>query len=307
MAAILAQSDRRGRIRPGRTRRVLVLDEDAWCRAIANGALRAHGHRVFCMGASETAVGIAREMMPDLVLADVSLPLLELAPLDECRRTDSTRVERFPRVSPSYAILRALEADPVPNDRVVVLLKECVDGAGPASALRFGVLEYVVKPFTPRGLVERVENALATLPRAAEAPRAVARLRDEPAFDGHIGFVGVTAILEMLHLNQLSGVVTFRTAANHSAEIVFREGEIAAAATSSGLEGVVAVYQVLAWTSGRFCFVPRDSTPKQHLGLNFEQVLLEGLRRLDESRRGALSQSLLGVGEKPSFFTTRES
>ena len=259
------------------------------------------------MEPSATAVGIAREMMPDLVLADVSLPLLELAPLDGCRRTDATRAERFPRVSSGYAILRALEADPVPTDRVVVLLRECPEGAGAAGTLRFGVLDYVVKPFTPRGLVEKLESVLATLPRVAEAPRAAVRLRDEPAIDGHIGFVGVTAILEMLHLNQLSGVVTFKTAGNLSAEVVFRDGEIAAAATSSGLDGVAAVYQLLTWTSGRFCFVPRDSSLKVRLGLPFEQILLEGLRRLDEGRRGALSQSLVGVAEAPSFFSTRES
>ena len=163
MSAVLARSDRRGRGGFGRARRLLVLEEDAWCRAIANGVLRAQGYRVVCMGASETAFGIAREMMPDLVLADVSLPLLALAPLDECRRTDPTRVERFPRVSPGYAILRALEADPVPTDRVVVLLNESLEGADPAGSLRFGVLDYVAKPFTPRGLVEKVENALATL------------------------------------------------------------------------------------------------------------------------------------------------
>src|SRR5262245_16672559 len=303
MSAFRAQFDRRRRGGLGQAQRLLVLDEDVWCRAIANGALQARGYRVACMGASETAVAIAREMMPDLVLADVSLPLLGLAPLDECRRTDGTRVERFPRVSPGYAILRALETDPAPNDRVVVQLRESLEAANPSGALRFGVLDYAPKPFTPRGLVDRVEAALATLPRMDAIPRAMARMLDEPAFDGHIGFVGVTAILEMLHLNQLSGVVTFKGTAQ-SAEISFSDGEIAAAVTSAGLEGVAAVYQVLTWSTGRFWFVPQDTSPKGRLGPSFEQVLLEGLRRLDEARRESLSPSLLGTRELPAFFST---
>ena len=306
MSAVGVNSERRGRGDFARTRRLLVIDDDAWCRAIANGALGAQGHRVISMGASDAVVGIARGMMPDLVLADVMLPYLELAPLRDYRHTDATHAERFPRVANGYAVLRALEADSVMVHRVVVLLKDNPEGAG-AEALRFGVVDYVVKPFTPRALVEKVESVLALLPKAPELARPAARTWDEPAIDGRIEFVGVTAILEMLHLNQLSGVVTFKGAGNLTAEVFFRDGEIDAAVMSGGLEGAAAVYRLLTWTSGRFWLVPKEPSHKKTLGLRFEQILLEGLRRLDESRRGPLSQSMRGLAEPPPFFPSRES
>lgn len=306
MSAVGVNSERRGRGGFARTRRLLVIDDDAWCRAIANGALGAQGHRVISMGASDAVVGIARGMMPDLVLADVMLPYLELAPLRDYRRTDATHAERFPRVANGYAVLRALEADSVMVHRVVVLLKDGPEGAS-GEALRCGVVDYVVKPFTPRALVEKVESVLALLPKAPELARPAARTWDEPAIDGRIEYVGVTAILEMLHLNQLSGVVTFKGAGNLTAEVFFRDGEIDAAVMSGGIEGAAAVYRLLTWTSGRFWLVPKEPSHKKTLGLPFEQILLEGLRRLDESRRGPRSQSMRGLAEPPPFFPSRES
>jgi CheY-like chemotaxis protein len=305
MSAVVAGSERRGRGAFARTRRLLVIDDDAWCRAIANGALGAQGHRVISMGASDAVVGIARGMMPDLVLADVMLPHLELAPLRDYRRTDATHAERFPRVANGYAVLRALEADSVMVHRVVVLLKDGPEGAS-GEALRFGVVDYVLKPFTPRALVEKVESVLALLPKGPESVRSP-RTWDEPAIDGRIEYVGVTAILEMLHLNQLSGVVTFKGAGNLTAEVFFRDGEIDAAVMSGGVEGAAAVYRLLTWTSGRFWLVPKEPSHKKSLGLRFEQILLEGLRRLDESRRGPLSQSMRGLAEPSPFFPSRES
>jgi hypothetical protein len=157
--------------------------------------------------------------------------------------------------------------------------------------------------------VERVESVLSLLPSGLEAPRPAARTWDEPAMDGHIEFVGVLAILEMLHLNQLSGIVTFRTAGNLSTEVVFRDGEIDAAVMSGGLEGEAAMYKLLTWTSGRFFFVPKQAPPRRRVALPFEQILLEGLRRLDESRRGSFNQPLRRVAPEPPppFFPSRES
>ena len=96
-------------------------------------------------------------------------------------------------------------------------------------------------------------------------------------------------------------------AGNLTAEVFFRDGEIDAAVMSGGLQGAAAVYRLLTWTSGRFWLVPKEPSHKKSLGLPFEQILLEGLRRLDESRRGPLSQSMRGLAEPPPFFPSRES
>jgi hypothetical protein len=65
-----------------------------------------------------------------------------------------------------------------------------------------------------------------------------------------------------------------------------RDGEIIAA-TVQELRGVEAVYAFLAWSRGKFRFVPGDPGPGAPLAQSLEHLLLEGCRRLDEYRRGA--------------------
>jgi hypothetical protein len=66
----------------------------------------------------------------------------------------------------------------------------------------------------------------------------------------------------------------------------FREGDIisATAAASSGAEGV---YAFLTWEKGSFKFTPGDPGEGASLAQTVEHLLLEGCRRLDESRKGA--------------------
>jgi len=48
---------------------------------------------------------------------------------------------------------------------------------------------------------------------------------------------------------------------------------------------VDAVYAFLGWESGRFQFTPGPVAGGSPLGGGFAQLVLEGCRRLDESRR----------------------
>ena len=75
MSADPVRPERRGAGWPGVLRRLLLVDQDTWCRGIADGVLRGRGYRVVCTGDLPTAVQIAREMLPDLVLVDVRLTL----------------------------------------------------------------------------------------------------------------------------------------------------------------------------------------------------------------------------------------
>src|SRR5262245_56573179 len=170
MSADPVRPERRGAGWPGVLRRLLLVDQDTWCRGIADGVLRGRGYRVVCTGDLPTAVQIAREMLPDLVLADVRLSLIEPVPVQQRRRTDRAVLEPSPRLTNGYAVLRPLENDPGLASCPVVLFREPREaedafGGGP----RFGVPDYVPKPFTPQVLLEKVEKCLhtAALPQGA--------------------------------------------------------------------------------------------------------------------------------------------
>ena len=64
----------------------------------------------------------------------------------------------------------------------------------------------------------------------------------------------------------------------------FRDGEILGA-SCNGQKDVEAVYAFLAWESGRFQFTPGPVAGGVPLGGGFTQLVLDGCRRLDESRK----------------------
>jgi hypothetical protein len=107
----------------------------------------------------------------------------------------------------------------------------------------------------------------------------------ETVMEGRIDFVGMPAVLEMFHFNQLSGVCAVRCGDLLTAEVGFQDGEIVSASTSDGLAGAEAVFRLLSWPGGRFAFTLTHPVRGAPIRARFEQLLLEGLRRLDEERR----------------------
>jgi CheY-like chemotaxis protein len=273
---------------------------------------------VVCTGDAATAVGIARNMLPDLVLADVRLDLIEAVPFLERRRHDGAAVFKpVSRITEGYAVLRPLEVDPELVSCPVVVLRDANETEDPLDGPRFGVPDYLAKPFTADVLLEKVERSLHTTGLGdalsgaqAIAPALRARRDSDPwnpqeaLMSGTLDFVGVPAVLEMFHFNQLSGVCALRTHDGRSAEVGFEEGEIVTATTSDGLGGADAVFHIVAWTRGRFAFTRARPIAAAPLKTRFEQLILEGLRRLDEQRRGvpalALDTALKGLNFRES-------
>jgi CheY-like chemotaxis protein len=298
MSANPVRLERRGAAWPGALKRLLLVDQDTWCRGIADGVLRGRGYRVVCTGDLPSAVQIAREMLPDLVLADVRLSMMEPVPVQERRRTDRAVIEPSPRLSNGYAVLRPLETDPGLASFPVVLLRDPREAGEALDGPRFGVPDYVAKPFTPQTLLEKVEKCLHTVgltetaggvaafSSAPKAPRETELWNPrEVVLEGRIDFVGMPAVLEMFHFNQLSGVCAVRSGDQLSAEVGFEDGEIVCASTSDGLAGAEAVFRLLSWNGGRFAFATTPPVRGVPIRARFEQLLLEGLRRLDEQRR----------------------
>jgi hypothetical protein len=145
----------------------------------------------------------------------------------------------------------------------------------------------VGKPFTPYTLVRQLESHVGRLRFRAEAATSARVEKDrvvEAALEGSVELFGVPAILEILHFNQLTGVCSFRGTAGGSAEVHFRQGEVVGARTEDGMDGANAVFRLVSWTEGRFAFVHQTMSDDARLPLRFEQLLLEGVKRLDEQR-----------------------
>jgi hypothetical protein len=111
----------------------------------------------------------------------------------------------------------------------------------------------------------------------------LSRDRQETGMSGEIEIIGAPGILQVCHLSRLTGTLEARRE-SEEARVGFREGEIVAASCGARRE-VEAVYTFLAWENGRFQFTPGPVGGGAPLGGGFTQLVLDGCRRLDESRR----------------------
>jgi PAS domain S-box-containing protein len=128
--------------------RILFADDDADMRAYVGRILAEKGYEVRTVADGAAALAAVRERLPDLVLSDAMMPLLD-----------------------GFGLLRALRADPATAALSVVLLSARAGEESQIEGIAAGADDYLVKPFSARELVARVDGAvrLARLRRAAAA------------------------------------------------------------------------------------------------------------------------------------------
>ncbi|MHB1171981.1 MAG: response regulator transcription factor [Lacisediminihabitans sp.] len=116
--------------------RVIVADDDADIRALVGIAVRRAGLELIDMlGDGESAWHAIQSFTPDVVVLDVSMPGM-------------TGVE----------LCRLIRADARVSGIRVLLLSAAVDDASRQAGLDAGADEYLIKPFSPRDLVDRLSR-----------------------------------------------------------------------------------------------------------------------------------------------------
>ncbi len=139
--------------KPGRTRRVVVAEDEALIRLDVVETLQEAGYEVVGeAGDGETAVKLATELEPDIVVMDVKMPVL-----DGISAAERITKERIAPV----VLLTAFSQT------------ELVERARDA-----GAMAYVVKPFTPADLLPALEIALSRHNEIAALESEVADLAD---------------------------------------------------------------------------------------------------------------------------------
>ena len=128
--------------------RALVVDDEPPLVQVVSGYLTREGFDVLTAADGETAVALARDHGPDVVVLDLMLPGID--GIEVCRR-----IRAF---SDAYIIMLTAKSDEV--DKLV--------------GLSVGADDYLTKPFSPRELVARV-RAMLRRPRAADPAAAGAR------------------------------------------------------------------------------------------------------------------------------------
>lgn len=118
--------------------RVLVVDDDRDIRDLVTFKLVQAGYEVRQAEDGLQALDAVREWGPDLVVLDVMMPGLS-----------------------GIDVTRELRADPATAATPVILLTAKAQEADVETGFVTGADDYVVKPFSPRELVSRVQAVLA--------------------------------------------------------------------------------------------------------------------------------------------------
>jgi DNA-binding response OmpR family regulator len=118
--------------------KILIAEDEPDIRELVAFTLRFAGHEVVAGANGEEAVLLASQEMPDLILMDV----------------------RMPRMT-GYDACRVMKASPSLKDIPVVFLSAKGQDSEIQTGLEAGAEEYLLKPFAPDQLTERVKAILA--------------------------------------------------------------------------------------------------------------------------------------------------
>ena len=116
--------------------KLLIVDDQSDIRKMLRLAMGYGKYQMFEAADGETALALAREHKPDVILLDVMMP----GALD------------------GYAVCRAIKADPALAGAYVVLLTARGQQDDYTSGDLAGADAYMVKPFSPNRLIEVVEK-----------------------------------------------------------------------------------------------------------------------------------------------------
>jgi two-component system alkaline phosphatase synthesis response regulator PhoP len=117
--------------------RILIAEDEPDIRDLVAFTLRFAGYEVITANNGEEAVQVASHMLPDLILMDV----------------------RMPRMT-GYDACRAMKALPILKNTPVVFLSAKGQESEVQSGLEAGAEEYLLKPFAPDQLTDRVRAIL---------------------------------------------------------------------------------------------------------------------------------------------------
>ncbi|RJR26231.1 MAG: response regulator [Candidatus Latescibacterota bacterium] len=118
--------------------KILVVDDEVNITQILQFSIGAEGFEVLTAQNGEEAIEKARREQPDLIILDIMMPKID-----------------------GYEACRILKANPLTRNIPVVLLTAKGREIDKRLGFEVGATDYIVKPFSPNKLIERIHRLLS--------------------------------------------------------------------------------------------------------------------------------------------------
>lgn len=241
--------------------RVLMVDDEVDYLTLLKLKLVNEGFEVLAADSGEAALKIARETPPDILLCDVVMPGMDgLVLMSRLRETK--------------------EGAELP----VIFLSGKGETSTKVEALNLGAEDFLVKPVDVHELAARLRNII----RRDERRKKGRGISASAGVVGDLKNLGIPEIVQTLHLGLKTACVTVRNLKNDEGRIWFENGRIRHCDAVGGQTGEEAFYAVMQWQEGPFIIAHGQTTTERTIERDEMQLMMEGLRRIDESGRGGV-------------------
>lgn len=237
--------------------KVLVADDNSSVLKILDATLSSLGCEVITATDGADALLKALDAYPDLIFADFDMPIM-----------DGTQ------------LYRKLQGYPAHRDVPFVLLATRQDFEQKIRQLDIAPEERIEKPFHTADVKLRAKSMLARL----QHQRLESMPLEDGSMSGRLSDMSPVDLIQSLEIGRKSGTLSLKNR-SETAVLYFREGQIYDAETDR-LLGEKVVYQVLAWADGEFRIDFHARSNRQTVDTNTQNLLIEGIRLMDEARAG---------------------
>jgi response regulator RpfG family c-di-GMP phosphodiesterase len=237
--------------------KILMVDDQVDFLTLLKLKLVNEGFDVVATDNAEEALKLMGRERPDLAVVDVVMPGMD-----------------------GLAMFRKMrEAGGELSDIPVIFLSARDESQLKVEALYLGAEDYLNKPVDLKELAARIRNIIRRDSRlrkgAASASTGVA---------GDLKNLGIPDIVQTLHLGLKTACVTLKGAGGEEGRIYFENGRIRHCEVGR-ISGEDAFYRLLYWQEGPFVISHGQTTQLRTIAMDEMQLMMEGLRRMDEEKK----------------------
>lgn len=247
---------------------VLVVDDDPTLVKLFGVVLKKSGFEVFCAEDGEAGLATALAQRPDLIVADLDMPVLD-----------------------GWGLLRALRADHRVAETPVLVLSAHDDYRESLKALAAGAQDYVAKGGKLEHLVGRVRSLLAPRDAFADGLSASERISskiEEVGVQWAVRAAARSGVSGMLHLKDPFWRISLAIA---DGQLTFATSELG----THRLTGEAALPPLVVLRTGELLFEPHGAPPEENLRGHAVDLLEAAALRNNQNEDKALERLLVSA------------